>query len=102
MPSINWMLNGVSIDSSTSKNPTESIAGNQRGSFMHSAGGFKAGWDKWCGMDVSFSNLFISSLSSLHFLIDLWYISSAIFVPRIFSDVRTSGYRRPHFFGPCA
>jgi hypothetical protein len=79
MPSLNWMHHGVSTDSSTSKNPTESIAGNHRGSFMHGAGDFKAGWDKWCGMDVRVGIFFPPLLSRLCFLIDLWYISLVLF-----------------------
>ena len=58
MPSIKWMQDGVGNDCSISKSPTESIAGHHRGPFMHGASGFKAGWDKWCGMDVRIGNFF--------------------------------------------
>ena len=52
------MQHGVSNDCSISKSPTESITENYRGPFMHGAGSFKAGWDKWCGMDVRMDNFF--------------------------------------------
>ena len=95
MPSISWMLHGVSTDSSISKNPTESIAGNHRGSSMHGAGGFKASWDKWCGMDVRIGNFFPPVLSGLCFLkIDrsLVYIFCHCVSPDIFwhADFRPS------------
>jgi hypothetical protein len=53
------------------RTPTESITGSHRGPFMYGAGGFKAGWDKWCGMDVRVGNVFLPSLSGLHFFVDL-------------------------------
>ena len=83
------MQDGVSIDSSTPKSPTQSITGNHRGFFMHGTGGYKAGWDKWCGMDVRVGNFFLPLLLGLHFLIDLWYIYlPPVLVPEYFLTYR--------------
>jgi len=67
---------------------------------MHSTGGFEAGGDKWCGVDVRVDIVSPPSLSGLYYLIDLWYISSASSLLQIFSDVPTPGHCHPHLFGP--
>jgi len=85
MPSIKWMQNGVSPDSSTSESPTESITGCHRGSFMHRTGGFEAGGDKWCGMDVRVDIVSPPSLSGLYYIDrSLVYIFCQFSFPDIF------------------